>query len=537
MISRNPFGNLVFFPEIESEAKNTLDAISQTFDLPTDFAKMIQGYLGSSPKIQVWNDYPGRATLRSQNHEIYLLNGLKRPIGPLGVTDEKGSYSLSRRLISPLSNLLEHVLTEEPDPDPFLKKAREKVILTKLYNGMVSTQEVAEHQDTAKYYFAENYLPDEDSDVEESDFRDFSETGHKLLPSADPVFLIDQNGEIVRDAQTVVTANWYVLTLTRSGDLYFNQKRYMENVQSIAAADTREFILILDKEHKHEYHRNKRLIEYLQDQDTRGPIDDIKTLRSYGENHGARTALPSVVDQTTCIRNDMGFMCLMTNGRIDDHESNVPVSLMNSLEDKSNYIEKIVASKRYFGALLRRGNGSQEVYIWCPEKENSKLHPYFQKENSEDGKSERKRIVDIVASFPLDFYNGTDVFAINFEDDTSRIIFTQYHKETSFPKRVQRIRYTQDGILVVDNSGELTSLRYLEDGKIERLRWRGSISFTDTFEGFVLLYPRGGYKISKGARAPPDILDRFKKAGGIAEIYSDSSFFYAVLMDGTVVSW
>ena len=34
------------------------------------------------PKIQFWNDYPGRATLRSQNREIYML-GVHGPLGPL----------------------------------------------------------------------------------------------------------------------------------------------------------------------------------------------------------------------------------------------------------------------------------------------------------------------------------------------------------------------------------------------------------------------------------------------------------------------
>jgi hypothetical protein len=482
------------------------------------------------------------------------LNGLKGPIGPLGITDEKGSYSLSRRLIGPIKKLLDCVHYDIYSGS--WMGVREKVILTKLYNGMVSTQEVAEHRNSKNYYLD----PWSDRKRCKCKLIDFTRADHRLLPLSDPVFLRDRKGEIVQDAQTVVTVNWYVLTLTRSGDLYFNHEHYMENVQSIVLANSFRFILKLGKEHKHVYHRNPRLIEYLKGQDDRGLADDAKELRKHGEDIGFRPVTPSVADETY-LANSIWDLCLRSDGRIEapDLFSSISKELLERLAVESNYVESLVASSHHFAALLRLDDGSQEVYIWgdhyaheTADNKNPNLHLFFQKTNPEDGKSERKRIVNIVASHEdHDFFLSegypTEAFAVNFEDNTSCLLSWKGWFLGSLAEHVRSIYGTVDGILIVTDSGNLKVVHdllgdfqgewYLEELKIVDIKPR-PVSFVVASDGYVLLYPNGASEISKSAQPPPEIRKRIRRAGGIAEIYHDvNGSFHAILRNGTIATW
>jgi hypothetical protein len=253
--------------------------------------------------------------------------------------------------------------------------------------------------------------------------------------------------------------------------------------------------------------------------------------------------------------------CLLIDGRIktSGYLNSIPKGLLKRLTVESNYVESLVASSHHFAALLRLDNGSQEVYIWgnrpefdTAEKENFKLHPCFQKENSEDGKSDRKRIVNIVATHTdHDFFLSEghkyliEAFAINFEDNTSCLLSWNGWFLVSFAEHVRSIYSTVDGILIVTDSGDLKVVHdlgdfkgewYLEELKIADIK--RPVSFVVAPDGYVLLYPAGTYEISKSAQPPLDIRKRIQQAGGIAEIYHDlNGTFHAILRDGTIATW
>jgi hypothetical protein len=496
------------------------------------------------PKIQFWNDYPGRATLRSQNREIYML-GVHGPLGPLGIADEKGSYSLSRKLIGPVEkpiNLFRHSL--EHGGNSFMRM-RETLILTELKDGKVTTWEVAEHKagDNLDYF-------DPRSD-------------HRILltEGKSPTYLKDQEGKIVEDAEIVVAANWYVLTLTRSGDLYFNQHLYMKDIQSIARATKDEFILILNENHTREFHRNTSLRTYLRDQDARNGKDDMKKLKPYGRNFGDRDSSLPVVGPSVYLKNNLGYIGLRTDGRLSIQNRYIE-ELESVLADRSNYVKSVAASSYFFAALLELGDGNQQVHIWSDGDNvvvDFEMHSCFKKKKPEDGTVVRKRIVDITVSDdsrsmtsqyygysgPSKSVHPQEAIAFNFEDNSSCLLsFSRDGAELSFlasfpSEHTQSIHNTADGMLVVTDS---QILKMTEPGQpldilIDSKR-RRYVSFVASPDGYVIVYPDGEFIASESVQPPTKIKNTIRQGGGIAEIYHDKSgTFHAILRNGALVSW
>lgn len=549
------------FPDIRFEDPDAVsDNIRQSLDIPYDVAEIIRLCMSKPPpKIQLWNDYMGRATVRSQqDHEIFMFDWEEGMIGPLGIADKKASYSLSRKLIGPVENAINHFIQEEDDK--YLVGVREKVILTKLLNGTVSTREVAEHENTAPYHIAGEYSPD--LKVSPDDFRDFTYTKHRVLPAEETsrTYLTDEKGIIVEDAEIVVAANWYVLTLTRSGNLYFNQGLYMEHVRSIAKATTECFVLILDETHANEFHRNDELISYLRDQDTRGDQDDIKDLKSRGFDFGLRDSSIPAVARTTYIDNSEGYMGLMADGRLIGNYW-VPTELETHLaDDGSNYVEKLVASSTHFAALLKLSNEGQKVYVWGSSirmsfnytSANTHLHPLYLRKNLENGKLERKRIVDIVPSTIYeDEYLADDVFGINFEEDVFCLMSKQgMFMLPSITEHIQSIYNTTDGMLIVTRSGNLHTAKISgQESKwnIVTMPMRPQpISFVALPEGFIFSYriPRNTTEnkqttgvLGKKLKLSDRIKENIKNAQGIAEIHFNRGLFYVMLKNGTFELW
>jgi hypothetical protein len=513
--------------------------------------------------------------------------GANGPVGPLGITDEKGSYSLSRKLIGPVRKTIDLFASSfEPDSTVSWMGIRETLILTELKDGKVTTWEVAEHKDTKDYHFDHKLYGEKRLRTElvkiSPGFRrclDYTRADHRILPmeGKSPTVLKDQKGNLVEDAEIVVAANWYVLTLTRSGDLYFNQDLYMENVQSIATASTNEFVLILNESHEYEYHHNRSLSLYLKRQNNRGGKENIRKLRSYGEDFELRDPSLPAVGPSVYIRNYLGYMCLRTDGRI---ECDSPISLelyYTSLADSSNHVKIVVASRYHFAALLQLSNGSQEVYVWgedpaISEKLDFGMHRCFVKETP-DGKAERKRIVNIMVSDNVyDTVDNSNYFmsqrkrirhkiavALHFEDNTSCLLSLSENLHlsriaapfllipplppilsvlTSFHEHIRSIYTTLDGMLIVTDS---RILKITEPGRVPDIvadSDRRYVSFVASSDGYVIVYPDGKYDASESVQPPADIQDMIRRGNGIAEIHHDrSGTFHAILRNGTLVSW
>ena len=557
-----------FRPIRKSETEDILDDIVDALKVPAELAKIIYPYMPPPPpKIQFWNDYPGRATLRSRHHEIYML-GVHGPLGPLGIADEKGSYSLSRKLISPVSDTIDLLreVSREPSKHSWMG-IRETLILTELKDGKVTSWEVAKHKDTKVNHFDHpNYRNKlkhssrEGGFVQDSrNFLDYTRADHRILPREGkiPTYLKDQEGKIVEDAEIVVAANWYVLTLTRSGDLYFNQDLYMENVQSIATASTDEFVLILNESYEYEFHRNTKIVKYLRDQDAHNGEEIVGDLKLYGKNFGDRDSSRRVVGPSVYTENSWGRLGLQADGRLKSDDL-LPSELESVLADESNYVKSVAASYDYFAALLELiGEGSQEVYVWGEDsttyiKVNFKMHPCFEKKNPENGTVVRKRISDITVSdnnrYMTSQYNYfrtnryKDVIALNFEDNSSCLLLIISDNNlsflTSFTERTQSIHTTRDGMLIVTDSKILKmtepgrALSTLVDSN------RRYVSFVASSDGYVIVYPDGKYGASESVQPPTDIKNTIHQGNGIAELYHDKSgTFHAILRNGTFVSW
>ena len=576
-----------FRPIIESETEDTAHDIAEALEVPAVLAKIIYPYMSSPPpKIQFWNDYPGRATLRSWDHKIYML-GANGPVGPLGITDERGSYSLSRKLIGPARKTIDLFASSfELNSTVSWMGICETLILTELKDGKVTVQEVAEHEDCEDYHFNHKIYEEKQLRSRLEEFSpgfqcclDYTRAKHRRILSGEsksPTLLKDQKGNFVEDAEIVVAANWYVLTLTRSGDLYFNQDLYMENVQSIATASTNDFVLILNENHAHEFHRNMRLRTYLRDRNAYNG-KEIEELKSIGRNFGLRDSSRRVVGPSVYIRNYLGYICLRTDGRI---ECNSPISLelyYTCLADSSNHVKIVVASRYHFAALLQLGNGSQEVYVWgeepaISEKLDFGMHRCFVKETP-DGKAERKRIVNIMVSDNVyDAADNSNYFmsqrkrirhkiavALHFEDNTSCLLSLSENLHlsrilppfllipplppilsvlTSFHEHIRSIYTTVDGMLVVTDS---RILKITEPGRVPDIvadSDRRYVSFVASSDGYVIVYPDGKYDASESVQPPADIQDMIRRGGGIAEIHHDrSGTFHAILRDGRIASW
>ena len=563
--------NPVYFrPITKSEAEDTFDNIADALKVPIELADIIYPYMSSPPpKIQFWNGYPGRATFRSlQNHKIYML-GANGPVGPLGIADEKGSYSLSRKLIgrvSEMAALLEYSL--EPS-GLSLMGIRETLILTELKDGKVTSWEVAKHENSKDYHFDhERYdevrIRPTLEDIS-PDFRvclDYTRADHRLISPDDtvPTVLKDQKGNLVEDVETVVAANWYVLVLTWSGDLYFNQHLYMKNVQSIVQAETNGFVLILNKNHKHEFHSITGLIRfYLQDPENRGSKEDIQKLKMNSYEFGLRDSSLPAIGHSVYSENLSGRLGLKTDGRLESYYP-IPSELKTYLTDRSNYVKSVAASSLYHVALLQLGNGSQEVYVWKSHLEISgkvdfNRFPCLQKGNPGDGKPERKRIVGITASdnehYRRGHYNDfmkvylrvdyRNMIALNLEDNSSCLLLISRGNLSflgSFPEHTRSIYNIADGMLIVTDS---RIFKITEPGQVPEIvadSDRRYVSFVASSDGYVIVYPDGKYDVSESVQPPTDIEDKIRRGGGIAEIYHDrSGTFHAILRDGRIASW
>ena len=575
--NKNSNPNPVYFRPIrKSEAEDTIDDIKEALDVPIEIANIIYTYTPPPPpKIQFWNDYPGRATLRSWDHKIYML-GANGPVGPLGITDEKGSYSLSRRPNEDVNDKIDHFAGASKEVSKeWLMGIRETILLNVLEDGGVTSWEVAKHEESSVDHFDHIiYHHMGPLDPGDRDRLDYTRAPHRILPDGDigEFYPKDRKGEDVTDAETVVAANWYTLTLTRSGDLYFNQDLYMENVQSIAKASTGKFVLILKKPHEHEFHCNDGLISYLKNQDSEKK-DDMEEFRHlHGENFGLRGSSLPVVGPAVYIENHMGnimgnimgYIALRTDGRLETNGPIPPEIKTRLSSDKSNYVKRVAASySMHYAALLELGDGSQEVYVWRAgygSRVDFKMNPCFEMEDPETGRAVRKRIVDITISDNSlsDVYNyfmlhstmsskrhHKNVIALNFEDNSSCLLLISKDGEelsflASFPSEHTRsIHNTADGMLVVTDS---KILKITEPGRrfdiVTDSKRRRYVSFVASHDGYVIVYPGGEYDISKSVQPPIKIKNTIRQGGGIAEIHHDKSgTFHAILRNGTLVSW
>ena len=528
------------------------------------------------PKIQFWNDYPGRATLRSWDHKIYML-GANGPVGPLGITDEKGSYSLSRRPNEDVNDKINHLNGDSMEPSSlWLMGIRETILLNVLKDGNVITQEVAEHGESKVNHFDhERYRPEDPEYPKYTQYcLDYTRAKHRRISPVDArlTILKNQKGHLVEDAETVVAANWYVLVLTRSGDLYFNQDLYMENVQSIAAASTREFVLVLKKPHRHEFHCNFYITWYLKSQDNHNGKDDIGELRSHGSNSGLRDSSLPVVGRSVYYGNLVGHIYLKADGRLET-DFHIPPELKTRLTDESNYVKNVAVSPFHFTALLQLDNENQEVYVWggqrahafgwqtpvISERVDFKMHPCFVEENPENGRAVRKRVVDITVSdsknYNTDSIRGyrdyfvrdrrridyKNVIALNFEDNSSCLLLISDNLSylTSFSSEHTRSIYnTADGVLIVTDSKIFKMTEAGQSLNIVTDSRRRYASFVASLDGYVIVYPNGEFVASESVRPPFDIEDMIRQGNGITEIHHDrSGTFHAILRNGTFVSW
>jgi hypothetical protein len=502
--------------------------------------------------------------------------GANGPLGPLGITDERGSYSLSRKLIGlvPKTVALLQRASLEPSSLSWMG-IRETLILTELKDGKVTTQEVAEHKESKDFHFGhERYQEkwilsrrqDISWDVREQDCLDFTRAHHRILPVEGivPTPLKDQEGKIVEDAETVVAANWYVLVLTRSGDLYFNQDLYMKNVRSIVDASSYGFTLTLNKHHMSQIYDIQVLDRYLKGEDNRGNKVDFRELRSHGFYFGDRDSSLPVVGPSVYTENILGKMTLRADGRLDT-DFPIPPELKTRLTDESNYVKNVAVSPFHFAALLQLDNENQEVYVWgeqtpvISERVDFKMHPCFVEENPEIGRAVRKRIVDITISdnknYNIDSVRGhrdyfvrdrrridyKDVIALNFEDNSSCLLLISDNLSylTSFSSEHTRsIHNTADGTLIVTDSKIFKMTEAGQSLNIVTDSHRRYVSFVASLDGYVIVYPNGEFIASESVQPPTKIKNTIRQGDGIAEIHHDrSGTFHAILRNGTFVSW
>jgi hypothetical protein len=224
-------------------------------------------------------------------------------------------------------------------------------------------------------------------------------------------------------------------------------------------------------------------------------------------------------------------------------------------------VKSVTISRLHFAALLQLGNESQEVYIWGEEEKKSEKvdfdrFPCLQNGNSEDGKIERKRIVDITVSdndnYTRDHYNDfmrdhlridyKNVIALNLEDNSSCLLLISDDDLsflTFFPSEHTRsIHNTRDGMLIVTDS---QIFKMTVPGRTFRVLSNSNrryLSFVASPDGYVIVYRNGEHEISESVQPPTDIQNTIHQGNGIAEIYHDKSgTFHAILRNGTLVSW
>jgi hypothetical protein len=487
----------------------------------------IETKMYSSPKIQFaelerntfakWGGEYNKMILRAEDGNYYISDigeyseDLKLIHLPIGIPEGSGSVSVFK------------LYPDDSEPVDFRlydRDAPHTLTVTLLLNGTVSTWNL-------------------------------TEKGTESRGSVVPSLLRDPEGRVVRDAQTVVTARSYFLTLTRSGHLYYNHQHYMENVQSIAAVDQTGFAVIMNPEHEYGYYCMFEVHPF------KSTIPNVNQ-GSYGGRRDIR--LPLVVNEPIFLLNTLGYAFLGRDGKVemgsrgrsvpDVKCKDIPDELSKHLRD--NYVKSLVASTHHFAALVELTDGSQGFHIWgenlCfssfTDSEPEYLDPCFYKSEgikvNRRGNVERKRkhIVSIVAS-NLDFDYGygkvPDVFAINFEDNTSYLLSTSIPFSRSFPDHVQALHSTADGLLVLTRSKNVNRIWILYTaGETLTYEISAPISFATTGQGFVLIYPDGRPQFSNKSHIEDEQFERIDKAGGIAEIYSSGSRFIAILKDGTV---
>lgn len=361
------------------------------------------------------------------------------------------------------------------------------------------------------------------------------------------IFLRDPDGRIVTDAKTVKTAFSYFLTLTWSGDLYFNHRLYMKNVHSIATVDQTGFAVIMNTGHRYDYYYMFEVYPY------KHIVPHVEQGTYGGESGEDDRSLP------VFLSNMLGSICLLRNRRVEMPLSNrsfsnvkrdIPEELSRYFDNVDYTVTSLAVSTRHFATLSRISRRNQEVHIWgdtisfFTDSKTVDLDPCFYKNITVTSRGEtiktRKIIVDIVASeIMLNCEHGDivpDVFAINFDDNTSCLISSPLSLAKPFPHRVRALHSTRDGILVVTSSDSVNTIWEFPDiaNGISYKMASSPVSFAASKEGYILVYPDGTSSISDTLKTRIEYPADLKTAGGIAEIYVSGSRFIAILKNGTV---
>jgi hypothetical protein len=155
---------------------------------------------------------------------------------------------------------------------------------------------------------------------------------------------------------------------------------------------------------------------------------------------------------------------------------------------------------------------------------------------------EKKKIANMVAGSDHERSEtgSTDAFAVNFEDGTSSVMVISNTEENAkisvwpLSTSVQTLYPTRDGILIVHES---EAAMYDREGT-RRAFWDEFSSYAIGSDGsYLILQFKGKYSLSRGSVLPAGMRSRIDKAEGIAEIYSCRGYYWAILMNGTVVTW
>lgn len=481
----------IYYPDIGVDPLQIIKDIADIAVVPLVIANLTYQYtLSPFPKIQGWNMFPyHRVTLRLPDDRLYFLDGEKGLIGPLEIEDEKRSLSLNVVTLSVHRTIV--------------KSKNGLKFVAKLDCGKVAIWDI--HDD-------------------------------EIQERPDPLILQkNQKGDEITDAETIITMWDRSLTLTRSGDLYCGDEHLICGVRSVIPSLYGNFAAILDSKDPHEYYY-------------------YCILNGNGSCFGPLTdGFPMVHASTTCVKNELGFAFLLKNGRIRTEPFGLPAhfpkTLRTRLKDPLNYVESLVASRYHYAAILKLEDGTQEVYIWGVEvsffvETSIYPNPRFRDSESIELKrtEEKKKIANMVAGSGRgrSETGSTDAFAVNFEDGASSVMVISDAEENAkisvwpLSASVQTLYPTRDGILIVHES---EAAMYDREGT-RRAFWDEFSSYAIGSDGsYLILQFKGKYSLSRGSVLPAGMRSRIDKAEGIAEIYSCRGYYWAILMNGTVVTW
>ena len=489
----------VFFPDIKSEAKDTIDNIEKALNLPYDLAKMIYQYMPRPlPRIQFWNVHPyGRATFWARDRKMYILAGKKGPVGPLEIKDETTSAPLNA------VELFAHNATVRGRRDRLRFVAR----LENLRETKVVSWDTTEDQ-----------------------------MGHSPTKVT---FLKDEKDNVITDAKAIVSVRNQYAVSTRHGHLYPDRSQFNgpHKIRSIVSNEAG--LATIDEKGHH-------------------VVSDLTRWWLIGDPNQTLLEVPPSID---CVSDGVHFAFLLENGRIlmktnkpsrhlslfIANEPHPDMSLVNGhdlhraiLLDPSVRVKILAASSCHFAALLRYENGDERMYIFGSRitkewRTNAKIIGIV-------GSSPKIRYRILDSSFGSDDrMNYTVAFAANLDNgrsmvhmcDPDRLLFPS--PLCSLDEHVQTLYSAKHSVLICSESGN-----YFETDRVYgemRCRIDPVVSVAATSESYVIVYSDGRYGTSLGYDVPDDIHDKIVSSGGIAEIYSDQLFYCAVLNNGTVVMW